>query len=290
MARLIIFTIQFYFMQTILVPTDFSDTAINAARYAAGIAKQLNVKRIILYNAFQTSVSTDANMGVVELVDLSELSKISEDSLELAKRQLAEACDVDIEISTLSECTLLTAGVDDVCRKNNIDLIVMGITGGGKVVETLIGSYAVHVARHAKVPVIIVPPDARYTSIERVMFACDLKQVVETTPVDPLKKILDTTKAKLFVLNVDHNNKNYSADTPFESAMLDALLQGYNPEYSFVDDVHFTEAINKVAKDKQVQLIITIPKKHGWFDTLFKGSHTKALAFHSHVPLMVMRE
>jgi hypothetical protein len=39
-----------------------------------------------------------------------------------------------------------------------------------------------------------------------------------------------------------------------------------------------------------VDLIITIPKKMGWFDSLFRRSHTKMLAFHSHVPLMVVHE
>jgi len=37
-------------MKTFLVPTDFSDTSKNAARYAANIAKQYQDVHIILYN------------------------------------------------------------------------------------------------------------------------------------------------------------------------------------------------------------------------------------------------
>lgn len=277
-------------MNAILVPTDFSETARNAARYAIELAKQLKCKKMIFYNAYQTPLVTDANMALVDAIDIDELKKSSEENLESFKLTLKAFCDKDLQLETLSEYGMVTIDINDVCKKNGIDLIVMGVTGSGKLSESLIGSFAIDVSRHAQVPVIIVPPGAGFMAIEEVMLACDFSKVVETTPVAPIKKILDDTHAKLFVVNVDHKSKHFTADTPFESLMLDTLLQGYNPEYHFLDDIDFVEAINKFALEKKVDLIITIPKKMGWFDGLFKKSHTKSLAFHSHVPLMVVHE
>ena len=166
----------------------------------------------------------------------------------------------------------------------------MGITGGGALEENQVGSNTISVAKHSTVPVIIVPANASFTPIKEVLLACDYKKVVETTPVQPIKSLLAATGTKLFVLNVDHNNKGYNSEVPFESLMLDTLLQGCNPEYHFVDSPDFTEAINAFAREKEVDIIITIPKKHGWFESLFRKSHTKMLAFHSDVPLMVIHE
>ena len=42
--------------------------------------------------------------------------------------------------------------------------------------------------------------------------------------------------------------------------------------------------------DNQVDLVITIAKKQGFFGSLFTESHTKQLAFHSKVPVMVIHE
>lgn len=277
-------------MQTILVPTDFSENAANAAKYGCGLAKQLGIKRILLYNAFQQPIAADINVGSVELVNFDELSKISIDGLEGAKSQLTGICDEDVTLETLSECALVTQGILDACSKNDISIIVMGVTGGGKLSETLIGSNAVHVSRHAHVPVIIVPHAAKFAPVERIMLACDFKQVEATTPIEPLKKILNATKAKLFVFHVERTEKKYSAETVTESLMLDILLQGYNPEYHFMNDTHFTDAINSFAEQNNIQLIVTIPKKHGLFDSLFNRSHTKSLAFHSHVPMLVMHD
>jgi len=274
-------------MQTIIVPTDFSETARNAALYAISFARQMNCNRIILYNAYQAPPVVDVNMAMVETADIGMLKKISEDGLETFLQQLSPLCE-GIELVTQSEYGMVAADINDVCEKYNADIIVMGVTGTGKLAETLIGSYAVDTSRYAEVPVIIVPPGAVYTPIHEVMLACDFSKIEQTVPAKSIRKILDETGAKLFVVNVDHNNKHFKADTLFESFMLNNMLNSYNPEYQFIDDTDFTSAINRVALEKEVDLIITIPKKMGWFDHLFKRSHTSMLAFHSHVPIMVV--
>jgi nucleotide-binding universal stress UspA family protein len=277
-------------MNNILVPVDFSPTAKNAALYALHLAKQLKGQKIFLYNAYQQPVATDAGMTPIELIDFDDLKQISENGLEQSKAALQAANTEGIEIITISQYSTLTLGIDDVCENNNINLVVMGVTGGGKLEETLMGSNAVNVARLSTLPVIVVPPGAGFTDIKNVVLACDFEKVIETTPVGPIKTLLDETSAKLYVLNIDHENKNFSSDTPFESLMLDTLFYGYDPEYHFVDSTDFVEGINSFAVDKHIDLIITIPKKHGFFEGLFKRSHTKQLAFHSHVPMMVIHD
>ncbi len=277
-------------MHTLLLPTDFSETAKNAALYAVNFAKQLGIKKIVVYNAYQQPIATDTTIAPVELIDFNELKAISVAGLEHFKEIIAGYQPGDIEIETVSEFALLTSDINDVCKQYTIDIVVMGVTGGGKLDETLIGSSAVDVAKHLTLPVIIVPPGGVFTTIKKVVFACDFKKVVESTPVKAIKQLLDETKAKLLVLNIDHDNKHFSAETPFESLLLDTLLYGYEPEYHFVDSTDFIEAIDGFAKEKEADLIITIPKKHGFFEKLFKESHTKQLAFHSHIPLMVIHE
>ncbi len=275
-------------MNTLLVPTDFSATAHNAALYALHFAKQVKCKKIILYNAYQTPMATDANLALLDVIDINELEKNSKENLENFRRLLIPECDESITMEVKSEYGSISTDINEICSDNNIDGIVMGVTGGGKLEETLIGSFAIDVAKHSQVPVIVVPPNAGYTPIQEIMLACDFSKVVETMPAAPIKKILDETGAKLFVVNIDHKSKHFTPDTPFETLMVDTMLHNYNPEYVFVDDTDFVEAINRIALEKQVDLIITIPKRMGWFDGLFRKNHTKMLAYHSHVPLMVV--
>jgi len=279
-------------MKTILVPTDFSATATNAAHYAVHLAKQLNCSKIIFYHAYQVPIMTDAVMTPVELLGIDEIKEASEKGLERFRRTLQEYAGADsgIELETINEFAFLTDSIDEVCKVNSVDLVIIGITGGDKMEEVLIGSNTISVARHTTVPVIIVPSEVEFTPVKEIVLVCDFKKVIETTPVEPVRKLITETNAKLFVLNIDHEHKQTTEDTPFESLMLDTLLQGLNPEYHFIDNADFVEGINQFVTNKKVDLIITIPKKHGWFEGLFKRSHTKMLAFHTHVPLVVMHD
>lgn len=278
-------------MNTILIPTDYSDTSKNAARYAVALSRQLGIKNFVFYNAYQQPITTDPAMNAVEFYNIEDFKKISEEGMKNFMSDLQLENERGIEFQTISEFNVLSNGIEELCKNNpSIDLIVMGITGGGKLEEVLIGSNTIHVAKHTKVPLIIVPADAVYKPVKQIALATDFRHVVESTPVEPIKQILDATQAKLYVLHIDHNKKEYNENTPFESLMLDTLLEGYSPEYHFVDNADFTEGINEFVQDNNIDLIVTIPKKHGLFEGLFKRSHTKMLAYHTHVPLMVIHE
>ncbi len=279
-------------MKTILIPTDFSETASNAAHYAINLAKDINIKKIILYNVYQTGINVIADPMIPALgaLDLDTIKIASEEGLEQFKNEIKQSIPEEIEVKTISEFTLITDGINNIAERENVDIIIMGITGGGALQENFFGSNTINVARNSHTPIIIIPAEAEFKPIKNILFASDFNKVVDSTPIQSLKKILDSLNSKLFVLHVEDYNKENVPDIKFESLMLDTLLAGYDKEYHFIDNPDFTEAINDFAKEKNIDLIITIPKKHGFFNSLFKRSHTKMLAFHTHVPLMVIHE
>jgi len=122
------------------------------------------------------------------------------------------------------------------------------------------------------------------------MLACDFKKVLETTPVKPIVELMHLTKAKLYVLHVNHDHESYSPEMHNEIQILDSLFMGLYPEFNFVDDEDFMNGINDFAVENNIDIVITIPKKHNFFEKLFKRSHLKKLVFHSHTPLMVVHD
>ncbi len=272
-------------MKTILVPTDFSATSKNAALYAVELANQLSAAKMILYNAYQAPVVTEPTMPVMQMLDIETLKKISDDGMKLFKSSL-QLQNINIQIEEINEFAVLPNSIDEVCTRTGADLIVMGITGASKFEEVLIGSTAISVVKNTKVPVIIIPPNAKCDKIERVMLACDYKKVEETAPLQPIKELLEATSAKLLVLNI--NQRQGSTDKSQNELL--QMLHNYNPEIHSINTEDFIGGINDFAASNNIDMIITIPKKHGLFEGLFKESHTKQLAFHSHVPLMCIHE
>jgi nucleotide-binding universal stress UspA family protein len=278
-------------MQSIIVPTDFSPGAYNAAKYAVALAADVQATKIILYNAYQPYVSADPEMDVLLVQDITEFRTISEEGLDKMKEKMQADLPGSIQLEVVSDYSLITNGVIGACQKYKAELIVMGITGAeSKLEEAIIGSNAVDVARNSKIPVIIVPANAEYEKLQKVLLAVDFKKVADTTPVTEIKKLLDATNAKLDVLHVEADARSAHIDLDGEKKIFNSLFSDYSPQYHFLESENFTDAINDFALNNNSNLIVVIPKKHGLFEGIFKRSHTKALVFHSHVPVMSIHE
>ena len=278
----------YHFMKTIIVPTDFSPIATNAMNFAADMAININAS-ITLLHVYQVPVSM-TEVPVV-LVSADELRKSSEEKLEILKQDLAHLSSGRIKIYTEARLGDISDELEDVCKHVEPFAVIMGTKGATGIERILFGSTTLTAIRHLKWPVIVVPPGKEYgTGIKKIGFACDFDKVVESTPIQFIKNMVKEFGAELHVLNVDHENKNFKPETPDESLMLHTLLKDLNPQYHFIDNEDIEDGINEFVETNNIDLLITIPKKHKLLEGLFKPSSTKQLVTRSHVPVMCVHE
>lgn len=275
-------------MKTIIVPTDFSETAYNAARYSIGLAQQLGVSKIILYHAYELIVPIPDLPTAVPMVNMEDLRDASIEGLHKMRNELMNELPVSISLLVRADNHLLAANIDQVCKEEEADLIVMGITGGSQLEEILVGSNTVDVVKNSSYPVIVVPTSASFKPIHKIVFACDLRKVVKTTRKEPLHKLLNAFTPELHVLNIQKEGKEHMH--PEENQELDNMLHNYHPHYHFVDHSNVAEGITEFAEKQSADLLLIIPKKHGLFDSIFKRSNTSRIAFHTNVPLLSIHE
>jgi nucleotide-binding universal stress UspA family protein len=275
-------------MKTIIVPTDFSPIATNAMNFAADMALNINASLMLLH-VYQVPVSmTDVP---VVLVSAEELRKSSEAKLQEIKAAMSHITSGKIKVYTEARLGDVSDELEDVCKHIQPFAVIMGTRGTTGVERVLFGSTTLTAIRHLKWPVIVVPPGKEYgTGIKKIGFACDFDKVVETTPIEFIKNMVKEFGAELHVLNVDHEGKHFKPETPEESLMLHTLLQDLNPNYHFIDHVDIEDGINEFVEENNIDLLITIPKKHKLLDSLFKHSSTKQLVTQSHVPVMCVHE
>lgn len=275
-------------MKRIMVPTDFSDTAKNAARYAVQLAASIPDASIILYNlADKIAVGSDSS-PLTE--GKNDRFIILHAALSNVKTELDQLATVPVEL-VIEEGSSLTDNLERYVRHHGIDLIIMGITGATRLEQIFMGSNALNVVNLAICPVIIVPPDATYKPVNKVLFACDFKDVASSVPVVPIKSILNSFKPTLLIVNVDTDHYvEITEEYKAQRALLENILQEYNPEFYFIRMYDFQDSISSFAADRNVDLILTVPRKHSFLTGLFKTSHTKKLAYHSHVPILAVHE
>jgi nucleotide-binding universal stress UspA family protein len=275
-------------MKKLLVPTDFSDTSKTAARFAVQLAADVQDAKIILIHV--SDKITGGSDGSPLTEDDNDRQVILTQALSQLREELLPFTSAPIECATEKGSSLVET-LTRYVRHHAIDLVIMGITGASRIEQILMGSNALDMARESIVPVMIIPPDAQYRAIKNVVLASDFKDVEISIPVAPLVATLNLFKPNLHIVNVDSEHYvELTEEFKAEKKKLDTMLQEFSPEFYFIRQYDFFDAISQFVADKNADMIITIPRTQGFLSGLFKTSHTKKLAYHSHVPIVAIRE
>ncbi len=274
-------------MKLIVVPTDFSPIADNALRYAMDMAVAMGAG-LQLINVYQLPIS----FSEVPLVTISvdELRKISEDKLAELKHNINTITGGKINVYAESKLGDVAEEVQKLCNTLHPFAVVMGTRGVTGVGKFFLGSNTMEVIGISGVPVIVVPPGAQFRPFKKVALTTDLRDVVETMDVEPVKDVVGFFNADLHVLNVDYERRRFTAATPEESLKLDTLLSGLHPVYDFIENKDVNEGITAFAEKNNIDLLITMPKKHSFIERIFEKSTTRELIHETHLPLMCIHK
>lgn len=280
---------EMYSVNRMLVLTDFSDEAANAARYAIALAHQLEVEKITLYHSYE-SVAVPATAFAPFRGDFTESPEDSLQKITELKHELQQWLPEYTEMDVRCEERNLVNAVVALSGQEHIGLVVMGISGKSSLERVLIGSNTISVATDSPAPLLIVPPVASFQPIKTVVFACDLKRVSESTPVLAIKQFINTLGARLVILNVDRDGARFDPDAIQEMKHLHQLWDDQQPEYHYTDHEDMARGIMEFAGQQGAELVITVPKQYGFFESIFHRSVTKKLAYHTHLPLLLFKE
>jgi nucleotide-binding universal stress UspA family protein len=151
----------------IIAATNYSETSLNAVTYAAGFAKAVGAK-LILFNAFSLSIhSGNALISGNEMQ--KELNKASS-KLDALSRKTVDT--FKIEVSSYCSYSFLEDELLSVIDAAGAHLIVMGMAEQS-FEQDLLGNSTTSVIKNINFPVLAVPKNARFQSLEKILYACD---------------------------------------------------------------------------------------------------------------------
>jgi len=272
-------------MKLIIAPTDFSAISDNAIKYATDMAVAMGTN-LMLVNVYQLPIS----FSEVPLVTISldEIRKISEDKLAELKQNLETITGNKLKIYTESRLGEVSEEITKLTETLSPFAIVMGTRGTTGAGRFFIGSNSISVIAKVGVPVFVIPPGVRFKAFKKVGLATDLREVVDNTPVAKIRELVQFFNAELHVLNVDYHRKHFTPSTPEETLNMDSLLAGMNPLYDFIENKDIDQGLNDFAEKNDLDLVITLPKKHSILERFFEKSTTRELIHETHIPIMCL--
>ena len=273
-------------MRPIVVPVNFTANSANAARYAADIALPIGADIHLIY-VFRIP----ASVSEVPLPE-SAFDKMRDDGRELLSELseiLTKRTRGKIKITTELQVGGIETKIEACCHRHKPFLVIMGASGD-TFENALNGSTTIKTIRHLPYPVLVIPGNASFHPIEKIVVACDREDIDSGMPDNMpfLKELSEKLKAKLTVLHVLTLSDESAAEAIEEYNVWKKDVAAFSPEMHFVRRPKVTQGITDYLTTHQTDWLMVFPKSHSLLE--FHKSHAKQIVHNCAVPVMSVHE
>ncbi len=284
-----------FHLNSILLPTDFSDSSDRAAYVARGLASHFRSKLFMVHAVWQKNYEWD------ELYELEPGEDLG--------RKLTKQFVVNHKLDVLPHEMVVLSGspldvIAKVVEEKNIDLIVLGTNGLQGPAKLLFGNYSEQIYRNAICPVLTVGPHVTATkcsgSFQSIVLALNPESAAAA---DALRYAIALTRACDAYLTVAsilpeshgaHGEKLYRMEEERRAEMLKMIRENqlalpHKPEI-IVETGHISEEIIKIAVGCGADLIvkgIRPPEGGSGLSHSLKG-HTYPISVNAHCPVLTV--
>lgn len=272
-------------MKTIILPTDFSDIAANALRYALAFAAQ-EKSRLVLVHAVAVETLTSMEGSEVALppdprMDTYYLNRLAAFGRQVRQDQ-GDACPMEAVCVHGS----LPDTLNKLVRSKQADLVIMGTKGARKLTDNWLGTHAFNFLRQAECPVLVIPQQATFQGIKRLAYASDFETEEEGVYLRQLLAFAKPFDPQTYIVNIKSDEQ---LSVVSDRKILHNIKAQY-PDYPFCftqvrqDDV--VAALQEFVQDNHIDVLAIGIQKRIWLERLFHRSISRELAFHSTGPIL----
>ncbi|MBT8312941.1 MAG: universal stress protein [Maribacter sp.] len=272
-------------MKKIVVPIDFSEQSDYALRVAASLAKKHDAEILALHmlELNQAMVTSSEGFHPEQTVFLIKLAEKRFNKF-LGKEYLK-----GIKITPIVKHFKVFSEVNDVAKKNDADMIVMGSHGTDGLKEIFVGSNAERVVRNADIPVLVIKKEHKDFKVDKFLFACGFKDE-SLLAFQKAKDFAELLSAELNLVYINTPGDDFLSTKDAHKKISQFLNKaGVGMEVEIFNDYNIEKGILSYGEKIDAD-IIGIPT-HGrkGLSHFFMGSIGEDIANHSNVPVVTFK-
>jgi len=281
-------------MKKIIVLTDFSSTARNAANAALNIATLLNCDLLLINSFFLPFAIFTAEAEGRSMVDTALIASASEDSLKKEARRLRRMINSKTEltqkpiINYLSTIESINQTIKELNETLQVSMLVMGVHRTS--LPIIFSAIDIEpLLKQLKYPLLIIPKSYRNSPIKNFVFATDLGN--DDIPV--LRQIQEYSKKLKFDIHVCHVTKPVfipdfiEEDKQAKFINRLAFLGHNNITFTDLKGKNVAKTLNEFNRTIGADTLGIIYNPHSFAYKLLIGSHTSQLVKHQRLPLII---
>jgi nucleotide-binding universal stress UspA family protein len=277
-------------MRKVLIPTDFSDNAMNAIKYAIALFKY-NISEFYIMHAYQDDIYTNET-----LIAKKGLDNIIETIHQNSEKGLQKTLQTIKNISPnpkhtyhlISANNLLIDEADKIVEKQNIDIIVMGTKGKTNDKKITFGSHTLQVLRYVQCPVLAIPENYVYKQPKHILFPTNYLIPYKRRELKLLCEMVYSYRAVIDMLYISISDK-LSLRQKDNREFINEHLCKNKINFNVENSQHIIDTIYKYINKKQIDLLVMVNTRHSFLENILFQSTIDELSLNLGIPFLTLQ-
>jgi nucleotide-binding universal stress UspA family protein len=273
-------------MKNVLVLTDFSACAQNAAQYAIHFLKNENCCFYVMHVHKSGSFTMDdlmssATANVYEGVLKAEKQRLQQFMGELEKLPKNDKHQYEsiLDYDTFIEAT------HRIIKEKKIDLLVAGYNGVSNVAEIIFGSHTLSIIRRIQCNTLVIPEDVTFHAPKTMLLPLDAKDDIQS---EAFTKLLNTAKQHNIEMHIIRVYEKPNDAPRYDESYLIKHFKEVNYTFHVIENIPLEHVKACYMQLHAIDMIGLIVQKESMFERMFKHSSTTAISKALKKPLLVV--
>ncbi|MCB0448191.1 MAG: universal stress protein [Gelidibacter sp.] len=277
-------------MRKILIPTDFSDNAMNALQYACELFKY-DISEFYIMHAYQDEIHS--NEALLSRETLDEVTKIISDKSQvqleaILKRIKKFSPNPRHKYSVISANNLLIDEADKIVDQENIDIIVMGTRGKTNDRKLTFGSHTLQVLKYVQCPVLAIPENYKYTPPKHILFPTNYMIPYKRRELKLLCEMAHPYRASIDMLYISTSKKLSLRQEDNQNFIKDELCKN-SINFKTVIDKDITNTIYKYIKENHTDMLVMVNTRHSFLENFLLQSTIDKMSLYIDIPFLALQ-
>ncbi|GGD43288.1 universal stress protein [Muriicola marianensis] len=277
-------------MRKIVVPTDFSENAFNALKYACEIFKY-EQSEIFVLHAYADEVYQLGNITDRSLLNKKkeEVEQRSVEALEKILERIREySPNPQHTFRTIPAFGSLIDEVNDLVNRENTDIVVMGTRGAANDRSITFGSNTLMVMKYVQCPVMAIPEDYVYHAPRELLFPTNYLIPYKRRELKLLCELTGSFRSNIHLLYIDPMKK-LSLRQEDNKEFLKNELKKANLTFETTEEKDKTVAITKYIVHQNIDMLVMVNTRHSHLEDMLMPSTVNTLGLHIKIPFLVLQ-
>ncbi|GAA4296139.1 universal stress protein [Aestuariibaculum suncheonense] len=280
-------------MKNILLPTDFSENAWNAIKYAINFFAYETCQFYLLHVNRVSSNITDGSPYIATTEVLERLYlKPTKQQLRMVLKRISTECahNNNHKFYVLTDYNFFIESIRQHVEEKKIDLIVMGTKGAEGLNAMIVGSNTGDVIKKVKCNTLAVPEKATLTDIREVAFPSDFSLNYNIQILQPLLDILENYKASLRILHINKNQTDLNTEQLKNRELLEDYFINTESSIHYLTNKRLEDAVQCFIDSRNINLMCMVAKNLNYFQQILFHSKVEEISYHTQIPFLVLHE